>query len=319
MEHFSWASFFIAMAPVAAAAAILVALGVPTSKERDAAAPEIAGLVLSSATMALLVFTIIEAPVYGWGAVRSLVGFAASAVLLAAFIVRERRGADPVLDVRMFRNLQLRAASAAVTVSFLTLFGFMFLMTQYFQLLRGYGPLSTAVHLLPVALSVGAGSVAGTQLAVRAGAQLIVTIGLVATAAFYGWVAVTTSATISFDIIAAQMTYLYDEARRVLRPGGRLAIWDITAGAPGALDFPLPWADQPVLSHLAPAARLRATIESAGLAVTHWRDMTEDAVATMEVFLRSPPGPLGLHVFVDNFVEKANNLVHGLAYGRLPP
>ena len=68
LEHFSWASIFIAMAPVAAAAAVLVALVVPTSKDPDAAALDIPGLVLSSATMALLVFTIIEAPDYGWAA-----------------------------------------------------------------------------------------------------------------------------------------------------------------------------------------------------------------------------------------------------------
>ena len=205
LEQFSWASIFIAMAPVAAAAAFVVALVVPTSKDPEAAAPDIAGLVLSSATMALLVFTIIEAPAYGWAAVRSLAGFAASAVLLAAFIVRERRAAHPMLDVRLFRNMRFSAASAAVTVSFFTLFGFIFLMTQYFQFVRGYGPLSAGVHLLPVALSVGAGSVAGTQLAVRAGTKLIVTTGLVAMAAFYGWVAATTSATISYDVIAAQM------------------------------------------------------------------------------------------------------------------
>jgi sarcosine/dimethylglycine N-methyltransferase len=45
--------------------------------------------------------------------------------------------------------------------------------------------------------------------------------------------------------------------------------------------------------------------------------MSEEAVAIMEMFLQSPPGPLGLHVFVDNFVEKANNLVRGLSKGRL--
>ncbi len=186
-------------------AAILVALIVPTSKDSEAAAPDIPGLVLSSATMALLVFTVIEAPAYGWGAGRSLAGFAASAVLLAAFIVRERLAVHPMLDMRLFRNLRFSAASGAVTVSFFTLFGFIFLMTQYFQFVRGYGPLSTGVHLLPVALSAGAGSVAGTALAVRAGTKLIVTIGLVAMAAFYGWVAVTTSATISYGIIAVQM------------------------------------------------------------------------------------------------------------------
>jgi hypothetical protein len=101
--------------------------------------------------------------------------------------------------------MRFSAASGAVTVSFFTLFGFIFLITQYFQFVRGYGPLSTGVRLLPVALAVGAGSVAGTQLAVRAGTKLIVTIGLVAMAAFYGWVAATISATLSYGIIAAQM------------------------------------------------------------------------------------------------------------------
>jgi EmrB/QacA subfamily drug resistance transporter len=205
LEHFSWASIFIAMVPVAAVAAIAVALVVPASKDPQAAAPDVPGLVLSSATMALLVFTIIEAPAYGWTAGRSLAGFAVSAVLLAAFILRERRALHPMLDVRLFRNLRFSAASGAVTVSFFTLFGFIFLMTQYFQFVRGYGPFTTGVRLLPVALAVGAGSVAGTQLAVRAGTKLIVTIGLIAMAAFYGWVAASTSATISYGIIAVQM------------------------------------------------------------------------------------------------------------------
>jgi EmrB/QacA subfamily drug resistance transporter len=205
LERFSWASIFIAMAPVAAAAVILAALAVPASKDPDAAAPDLPGLALSSATMALLVFTIIEAPTYGWTAARSLAGFAGSAVLLAAFIVRERLAAHPMLDVQLFRNMRFSAASGAVTVSFFTLFGFIFLITQYFQFVRGYGPLSAGVRLLPVALSVGAGSVAGTQLAVRAGTKLIVTAGLVAMAGFYGLVAATTSATTSYGVIAAQM------------------------------------------------------------------------------------------------------------------
>src|SRR5215472_1733913 len=159
LEHFSWAAIFTAMAPVAAAGAALAALAVPASKDPDAAAVDIPGLVLSSATMGLLVFTIIEAPTYGWTAGRSVAGFAGSAVLLAAFIVLERRAAHPMLDVRLFRNMRFSAASGAVTVSFFTLFGFIFLITQYFQFVRGYGPLEPGVRLLPVALSVGAGSV----------------------------------------------------------------------------------------------------------------------------------------------------------------
>ena len=205
LEHFTWTAIFVAMAPVAAAAAALVAVSVPTSKDPAAAAADIAGLVLSTAAMALLVFTIIEAPDYGWGTARSVSGFAVSAILLAAFIGWERRAAHPMLDVRLFRNMRFSAASGSVTVAFFTLFGFIFLMTQYFQFVRGYGPLSTGVHLLPVALSVGVGSVAGTQLAVRVGTKLIVTLGLVAMAAFYGWVAAVVSAGNSYGIIAIQM------------------------------------------------------------------------------------------------------------------
>ena len=205
LEHFSWASIFVAMTPVAAVAIALVVACVPASKNLDAAAPDIPGLVLSAAAMALLVFTIIEAPDYGWGSTRSIAGFAAGAVLLAAFIGWERRAAHPMLDVRLFRNMRFSAASGAVTVAFFTLFGFIFLMTQYFQSVRGYAPLSTGVRLLPVALSVGIGSVAGTQLSVRLGTKLIVTVGLVAMAGFYVWAALTASATLGYGIIAVQM------------------------------------------------------------------------------------------------------------------
>jgi EmrB/QacA subfamily drug resistance transporter len=205
LEHFSWASIFIAMAPVAALATLLVLACVPGSKDPDAVAADIPGLVLSAAAMGLLIFTIIEAPDYGWGSARSLAGFAVAAVLLAAFIGWERRIPHPMLDVRLFRNMRFSAASGAVTVAFFTLFGFIFLITLYFQFVRGYPPLSTGVRLLPVALSVGVGSVAGTQLAVRFGTKLIVTLGLVAMAGFYVWAAATASATLGYGIIAVQM------------------------------------------------------------------------------------------------------------------
>src|SRR5215469_7845377 len=205
LEHFSWASIFFAMGPVAATAAALVAVSVPASKNPGAAGLDFPGLALSTAAMALLVFTIIEAPSYGWASGRTIAGFGVAAGLLAAFIGWERRARSPMLDVRLFRNMRFSAASGAVTVSFFTLFGFIFLMTQYFQFIRGYGPLSTGVHLLPVALSVGIGSVLGTQLAVRRGTKLIVTLGLIAMTGFYAWVAATTTASISFWIISVQM------------------------------------------------------------------------------------------------------------------
>jgi EmrB/QacA subfamily drug resistance transporter len=205
LEHFSWTSIFFFMTPVAAVSALAVLLSVPTSRHPQASKVDVPGFALSTVTMALLVFTIIEAPDCGWSSTRSLLGFAGAAVLLAGFIGWERRVAEPMLDVHLFRNLRFTVASGSVTVAFFSLFGFIFLMTQYFQFIQGFTPLSTGVHLLPVATSVAVGSVLGTRLAVRLGTKLIVSLGLLAVAGFYAWVASVIEPTTSYGTIAAQM------------------------------------------------------------------------------------------------------------------
>jgi predicted MFS family arabinose efflux permease len=204
LEQFSWTSIFFAMAPVAFVGAALVAWTVPTSRDPGAHKTDGSGLVLSSAAVALLTYTLIEAPVHGWSSGRSLTGFALAAGLFAAFIVRERTAAEPMLDVSLFRNLRFSAASGSVTVTFFALSGFSFLITQYFQFFKGYGPLSTGVHLLPVAIAVGLMSVLGTQLAVRFGTKQVVTAGLFCLAGFFAWVSTATTGT-SYLELAGQM------------------------------------------------------------------------------------------------------------------
>ena len=204
LERFSWSSIFFAMAPVAALAIALVAWSVPRSRDPHAPSIDRLGFLLSSAGMALLIYTIIEAPEHGWGSARSIAGFALFAAFAAVFVAWERRVSNPMLDIDLFRNPRFTAASASVTVAFFTLFGFIFLITQYFQFIKGYGPLSAGVHLLPVAASVGVFSVLGTRLAVRFGTKLVVASGLLAIASFYVWVA-TASASTRYATIAAQM------------------------------------------------------------------------------------------------------------------
>lgn len=204
LGRFSWASIFFAMAPVAAAGAFLVARYVPTSREADTQALDRAGFGLSTAAISLLVFTIIEAPSRGWTSVRSTIGFLIAVSLLAGFVAWERRSSAPMLDVSLFRNARFSAACAAVTVSFFTLLGFIFVITQYFQLIKHYSPISAGVHLLPVAVSVGVSSVLGTKLAVRIGTKVVVTTGLLMVTGFYLWVA-TVSTSTGYATIAAQM------------------------------------------------------------------------------------------------------------------
>jgi EmrB/QacA subfamily drug resistance transporter len=205
LDRYQWSSVFYTLGPVSLAVVAFVALCVPAPRNIAARRLDLPGLLVSAAFMALLVYTIIEAPDRGWTSTATTLGFAGSAALLAAFIIAERRAPEPMLDVRLFANMRFSAASASVTVAFFTLFGFIFLMTQFFQFIRAYSPLSTGVHLLPVAVSVAIGSTVGTRLAVRIGTKTIVTAGLVLQAGFYLWVASDISPTLSYGVIAAQM------------------------------------------------------------------------------------------------------------------
>jgi len=207
LQASGWRAIFFAMTPVAAVAGALVLAYVPSSRDPRALRTDRTGFVLSTATLALLVYTIIEAPNYGWGSARTLAGLALGALLGAGFVAWERRTEHPMLDLSLFSNPRFTAASGSVAISFFALSGFIFLVTQYFQFLKGYGPLSTGVRLLPVASCVAISSTFGTRLAVRLGTKLIVATGLFLMAAFYLWVT-TASASTGYGTIAAQMVVL---------------------------------------------------------------------------------------------------------------
>jgi EmrB/QacA subfamily drug resistance transporter len=207
LELSDWRSIFFAMVPIAAGAGVLAARYVPPSRDPHAPPTDREGFGLSTMTIGLLVYTIIEAPNQGWGSLRTFAGFALATVLAAAFVAWERRADQPMLDLALFRNLRFTAASASVAISFFALSGFIFLVTQMFQFLKGYGPLSTGVRLLPVASCVAISSILGTKLAVRFSTKLIVACGLFLMAVFYLWVS-TTSVTTGYGTIAAQMVVL---------------------------------------------------------------------------------------------------------------
>jgi EmrB/QacA subfamily drug resistance transporter len=207
LAHYWYGSVFLALVPAALVAAIAAVLIVPESREPGAAPLDLPGLLTSSAAICLLVYTIIEAPHYGWGAPRTIAGFAVTAAIGAVFVVLERRARAPMLDVTLFRVPAFSAASGAVTVSFFALFGFIFLITQYFQYIRHYGALSTGTRILPVAASIAIGSVVGARLASRLGTRVIVVTGLVLFGLSFAWIAAST-VTEPYLQIAAQMVIM---------------------------------------------------------------------------------------------------------------
>jgi EmrB/QacA subfamily drug resistance transporter len=188
LKHFYWGSVFWALAPLALAAAVAAFLIVPESRDPLVPRLDLGGLGLSVAMLGILTYTIIEASARGWRSGATLGGFALSAVLLISFVLVERRVAHPMLDVALFRDRRFSAASGAVAITFFALFGFIFLITQYFQFIRGYDALSTGARILPVALSIAVASVVGANLAPRIGTKVVVATGLVSFGAAFLWV-----------------------------------------------------------------------------------------------------------------------------------
>ena len=178
LQHFSWGSVFLVNVPIIAIALVSGYVLLPKSRDPEPGRLDPIGALLSIAGLSALVYTIIEAPHRGWASATSLVWFAAAAVLIAGFLVWERRSSFPMLNLRLFLDPRFGVASGVVTLVFFSMFGFFFLLTQYFQLVLGYGTLEAGVKQVPFAVVMILGAPQGPRLAARFGANKVVSLGL---------------------------------------------------------------------------------------------------------------------------------------------
>ncbi|GAA2062328.1 MFS transporter [Williamsia deligens] len=177
IEHGSWASVFWINLPFAAVVAVAVVLLVPAARPAPVGRADVLGLALSVAAMGLLIYSVIEGPRHGWTDWRTLGGFVLAAALLAVFVRRQLRSEHPVLDVRVFRDRRFAAASGLIALAFFCLFGFIFLITQYFQAVKGYGTLSAGLHTLPFAVVMAVVSPVAMQAVRRVGVAAVSATG----------------------------------------------------------------------------------------------------------------------------------------------
>jgi EmrB/QacA subfamily drug resistance transporter len=188
LEHFAWQSVFWAMVPVALVAIGLAVVFVPESRDASVPPLDLPGLGVSVALLGLLTWTIIEAPDAGWTSAQTIIGFGGTLVLLAVFLRLEYVAEHPMLDISLFRDRRFSAAATAVTISFFALFGFIFLITQYFQFVRDETALGTGLKILPVAGAIAVASILGGLLAPRVGVKAVVTVGMTMLGAAFVWI-----------------------------------------------------------------------------------------------------------------------------------
>ena len=178
LKHFSWSSVFWVNLPIGLTALIVGAFLIPTSKDPSAPRIDVPGAAMSIIGLGALLFGIIEGPSRGWTDPLVLAGFAVGLTVLAAFIAWELNTDHPMLDMRFFRNPRFSVANGAITLTFFAMFGSLFLMTQYWQLVHGYTPLGAGVRLIPFALTMMVVAPLSARVVEKVGTKRVVSGGL---------------------------------------------------------------------------------------------------------------------------------------------
>lgn len=178
LNHFSWQSVFWVNIPLGIVALAAGARILPKSRDPRHGDLDPIGATLSVLGLATLLFGIIEGPAKGWTHGLVIGGFIVGILLLAAFVAWEFHTEHPMLDMRFFRNARFTAASSAITITFFALFGSMFLMTQYWQLVQGYSALEAGIRMIPHAATMMVIAPLSARLVERFGTKRVVTTGL---------------------------------------------------------------------------------------------------------------------------------------------
>ncbi len=180
LEAWSWRAVF-GLNVVLAVAAIAGTLRViPESAEPDSPRLDLVGALLAVVGLGVLVYSIIEAPTERWASARTIVGIVIGLGVLAGFVAWELTRRNPLIDPRLFRHPAFAAGTLSIMLQFFAFFGFVFLVLQYLQLVRGDSPLVAAVSLIPMALAMmPAARGAAPRLVAKVGTRPVIPAGLV--------------------------------------------------------------------------------------------------------------------------------------------
>jgi EmrB/QacA subfamily drug resistance transporter len=185
LTEINWRLAFLLPAPVALTALVAGLRLVPHSpRAARTGGFDVAGAVMLTAGMLLLVYSLVQAPSVGWASARTLGSLAAVGVLLAAFVARERRAAAPLIRLGIFRRTTLVRANLGV-MALAAWIGFQFLMTLYMQQLRGWTALETGLAIFPAGALVAILSPRMAPLIGRFGPTRLAVAGLASITAAY--------------------------------------------------------------------------------------------------------------------------------------
>jgi EmrB/QacA subfamily drug resistance transporter len=183
LQHFTWQSVFWINVPAACLAVAASAALMPESRNPAAPPLDVSGALLSTGAVTCLVWGFINGPEHGWATAPTWTLLAGSVVLLAAFLIRERRSANPVIDPALFADKRFTWGTAATVAVSVALYGILFVMPQYLQSVLGEDAVMAGLRLLPMMGGLLAGGGAVGPAARAAGTRWSVAVGLATLAA----------------------------------------------------------------------------------------------------------------------------------------
>jgi EmrB/QacA subfamily drug resistance transporter len=179
LGHFWYGSIFLINVPIVLVALVAGRFLVPKSKDPEQGKLDPVGAALSIVGIVAFVYGLIEAPDKGWTSQATVGAFGLAIVVLTVFALWEAHTDEPMLDIRFFRNRAFSTATGGMVLVFLAMYGVMFLITQYLQLVLGYSALGAALRLSPIAPIMIVVAPLTPRLSGRYGAHKTVSTGMV--------------------------------------------------------------------------------------------------------------------------------------------
>ncbi|WP_328606886.1 MFS transporter [Amycolatopsis sp. NBC_00345] len=161
----------------------------PSPASRDRIRIDIPGAVTVTLAAAAIVYGVSAAPDHGWASGPVLTALVAGIALLAAFVVIERRAAEPLLPLEVFAVHNIRVSNVLTLLMGIVITTPLFFLSLYLQQVLGESALRAGLSLLPMVSVISAGVLASQKLIPKVGPRRLVLVGCLVTAAGLGWLA----------------------------------------------------------------------------------------------------------------------------------
>ncbi|HEY3143267.1 MAG TPA: MFS transporter [Acidimicrobiales bacterium] len=205
LEHFWWGSVLLVNVPIVIIGLVGGFFLVPDSRDPSAPRVDVLGALLSIAGLATVLWGLIEGPTAGWRSAEVLGAFFVGLALLAGFLVWESITEMPMLDTDFFKRRRFSVASMAITLTFLSLMGTIFALTQYQQSVLGFSPLKAGANLIPMSIVMMVMAPMSARVVERVGTKIVLGTGLLIVAFSLVLFSLFTVGTATWQLIVATM------------------------------------------------------------------------------------------------------------------